>query len=199
MNDHQLRTTVMQDLVDRGRAGDSGALNELIRQTLGRLDHLARAMLNRFPGVRAAVETEDVLQNALVRLLRALKQVRPASMRAFYGLAAEEIRRELLDLARHFRRHHVCLAATCDQGPLELTGPYVPGNQGGEQDDLDRWTDFHQAVAHLPPEEREVFGLSFYHGWTHARIAELLQVSERQVGRLWKSSSLHLVEALRGE
>ena len=50
-----------------------------------------------------AEQTDDVLQNAVVRLLRALEEVRPPSVRAFFGLAATQMRRELLDLARRYQ------------------------------------------------------------------------------------------------
>ena len=44
------------------------------------------------------VETGDVLQNALVRLLRAIEEVKPQTPRDFLTLATLQIRRELLDL-----------------------------------------------------------------------------------------------------
>jgi RNA polymerase sigma-70 factor (ECF subfamily) len=56
-------------------------------------------MAGRDPRVARWVDAEDVLQNAL---LRALETMRPESTRAFFGLAAEQMRRELLDLARHY-------------------------------------------------------------------------------------------------
>jgi RNA polymerase sigma factor (sigma-70 family) len=43
-------------------------------------------------------------------------------------------------------------------------------------------------VARLPVEEREVVGLVFYHGYTQAEVAELLQVSGRTVKRLWQAA-----------
>ena len=64
--------------------------------------------------------------------------------------------------------------------------------------ELEMWRRFHEAVERLPAEEREVVGLAFYHGWTHARIAELLQTSERTVRRHWQSAGLRLNEALGG-
>src|SRR5947209_2117063 len=92
----------IQGCLERLRAGDPSARDELFRQAGGRLERLARRMLRDFPGVRRWAQTGDVLQSALVRLLRALAEVRPASAREFLGLAAEQIRRELLDLARHY-------------------------------------------------------------------------------------------------
>jgi RNA polymerase sigma factor (sigma-70 family) len=57
----------------------------------------------------------------------------------------------------------------------------------------------HEAVEKLPVELREVFGLTLYHGWTQSQIAELLQISDRQVRRLWTESCRRLHTALRGE
>jgi RNA polymerase sigma-70 factor (ECF subfamily) len=98
-----LHTTQLHVLLDRLQSGDVAARDELIRRAGQRLESLARAMLRRFPGVRRWEETADVFQNAVLRLLRALQQVRPESTRAFFGLAAEQVRRELLDLARHYQ------------------------------------------------------------------------------------------------
>ncbi len=150
-----------------------------------------RKMLQRFPAVRRWEETGDVLQNALVRLLRAIQAIKPASTRDFFGLAAEQIRRELLDLARHYRsakRPGDNLATHGDSILRDVV--VVDGAESG--DNLDRWYDFHQAVSNLPAEEREVIGLVFYHGWTQARIAELFQTSERTIRRRWQSACLKL-------
>ena len=58
-------------------------------------------------------ETDDVLQNAMLRLHRSLAEIQPECPSQFYGLAATQIRRELIDLARHYygaqgigARHH---------------------------------------------------------------------------------------------
>src|SRR5438874_5131516 len=102
MADESRQTGPIQACLDRMRAGDPAARDELFRHACGRLERLTRRMLRDFPGVRRWEQTDDVLQGALVRLLRALEAVRPASARAFLGLSAEQVRRELLDLARHF-------------------------------------------------------------------------------------------------
>src|SRR5690348_11525341 len=98
MADPSAQTAQLVEWVDRMRAGDASARDELIRGFQGRLELLARKMVGRDPRVRRWVDAEDVLQNALLRLLRALETVRPESTRAFFGLAAEQLRRELLDL-----------------------------------------------------------------------------------------------------
>src|SRR4051794_18945804 len=95
-------STQLHLFLARMQAGDLTARNELFRHMTGRLERLTRKMLHDFPGVRRWAGTDDVLQSALIRLLRTLQAVRPATPRDFLGLAAEQIRRELIDLARHY-------------------------------------------------------------------------------------------------
>jgi RNA polymerase sigma-70 factor (ECF subfamily) len=180
----ELSTTSLHDLIVRFRAGDNSALDSLIRRTQERLEHFARRMLAGFPVVRAREQTEDVLQNALIRLTRALRQQTPTSVHDFFGLAAVQIRRELLDLARsHARR------------PTEPLGQEPPA-PAEDLTELDRWACLHEAVEHLPAEMRDVFSYTFYHGWTQAQIAELLGISDRQVRRLWVQACLRLKAAV---
>src|SRR5437868_627680 len=99
-----LRTPQLHLWLDRVQKGDLTARDELLKSVVHRLERLARKMLGRFPSVRGWADTGDVLQSALMRLLRALQEVRPPSVRDFFGLAAEQMRRELLDLARQASR-----------------------------------------------------------------------------------------------
>src|SRR5207249_1409885 len=99
-------TARLHGWVDRMRGGDRTARDELLRAVCDRLERLARSMVRRYPGVHRWEETGDVFQNAVLRLLSALEEVRPDSTRAFFGLAAEQMRRVLLDLAkRHYGPH----------------------------------------------------------------------------------------------
>ena len=106
MTDPEPNSTDLRDLVVRIQAGDRGAEDRLVRAILGRFQNLARRMLNQFPDLRHREQTGDVVQDALLRLLRALKDVTPQTSRDFFNLAAEQIRRQLLDLARRHRRAH---------------------------------------------------------------------------------------------
>ena len=200
MPDPSFSTTRLQAWLDRLQTGDPAAPDELLRRVGGRLERLARKMLGRFPGVRRWAETGDVLQNATLRLLRALQEVRPADTRQFFGLAAEQMRRELLDLSRHFFGPHGAGAHHASQaGPADSQGVACePPDRGDEGDELERWCAFHQEVEKLPVEEREVVGLVYYHGWKQAEVAELFGVSERTIRRRWEAALAKLHRALRG-
>lgn len=177
----EIQTLTLHDLIARFRVGDQASLNLLIRRTQQRLEQLARRMLRQYPGVQAQEQTDDVMQNALLRLERALREVMPESMRAFYGLASEMIRRELLDLVRHHRRR-----------PVSARPAQVDVATSTDDTEMDRWAALQTAIETLPVAQREVFSLTFYHGWTQAEIAELLQISDRQVRRHWADACLAL-------
>jgi RNA polymerase sigma-70 factor (ECF subfamily) len=189
-------TTQIQLRLDRLRAGDESARDELLGLACDRLTRLARRMLRNYPGVRRWEQTDDVLQNAAVRLCRALKDVKPASVRSFINLAAVQIRRELIDLARHY------------EGPEGMgrhqargAGPHDPGEIPAESDDPDRlavWGEFHEAVEGLSAEAREVFDLLWYQGLSQGEAAALLGVTVRVVKYRWRMARLEIHQRLGG-
>jgi RNA polymerase sigma-70 factor (ECF subfamily) len=182
-------TVHMQEWIQRWKAGDIKAADSLFRAVSLRLELIGRRMLRRFPAVRAATDSADVIQGSLVRLLQTLRRIEPESTRHFFNLAALHVRRELLDLARKFRKTEATRFASADAtGADVLEGADAPA----PSDDLDLWCRFHEGVEQLPAEERELIGLAFYHGWTQAQIADLFQVNERTIRRRWHAACLHL-------
>jgi RNA polymerase sigma-70 factor (ECF subfamily) len=186
--------------LDRLAAGDREAPDELLRHVEGRLRALTRQMLRGYPGVHRWEQTDDVLQGALVRLLRALKAVRPESARAFFALATEQVRRELIDLARHHfgplgaaARH-----ATPPEGPA-ASAPDDPADLSHEPTRLAEWREFHEQIALLPDDERDVVGLLFYQGLKQTDAAAVLGVTVRTVQRRWQSALVRLHPILKGE
>jgi len=199
----ELPTTFMMHLVERMRDGDKVASNELFTRISLRMQGIARRMLRRFPGVQRWEDAEDIVQKAALRLWRALKQIKPETMRAFYGLAAEQVRRELLDMARHY--YGPLGLGTHHESNLHLEnsgGDLVPRRElavsSEAPEDVERWTAFHAAIEKLPTDEREVFSLTFYHGWGQKEIGELIQVDERTVRRRWRRACEQLDLMLGG-
>lgn len=194
-NSQLIHTTSLLAMLTRYREGDTSALNELLLRIHGRLAGWTRKMLRSYPVVKDNEQTDDVLQNALLRLTRALQAVQPTSSGEFFGLAAELIRRELIDLARYYRRR----AGINQRLPVAVGAKVDPGDpcQQASQD-LDRWTAFHEAIDGLPTEQRQVFSLTFYNGLSQAEIARALGVSDRQVRRLWRAACMRLNEDLKG-
>jgi RNA polymerase sigma-70 factor (ECF subfamily) len=202
MADSLDQTSEIQLQLDRLRAGDESARDELLNIACERLRRLAARMLRDYPSVHRWEQTDDVLQNAALRLCRALSEVKPASVRSFINLAAVQVRRELIDLARHYGgpegmgRHHFSRAGS--DGCGALPSPLDASTDTYEPARLALWTEFHGWVEALPDEQKEVFNLLWYQGLSQAETAALLNVTERVVKYRWRLARLRLHELLGG-
>ena len=144
----------LEQLLENWRAGDSGAAERLLAHAYAQLQCKASRMLQGYPGVRRWDDTDDVWQAAAVKFHRSLGKAVPESLTHFFRLAAVQIRRTLIDLAR---KHG---------GPFGLGPNYDTGGREQATPDptndpvtLADWTEFHARVERLPEEEREVFDL----------------------------------------
>jgi RNA polymerase sigma factor (sigma-70 family) len=197
------QSTAIEGWLRQLRAGDDQARKELLNCACERLTHLTRKMLKRFGRVKRWEQTDDVVQNSLLRLYRTLSEVQPADAVQFYRLAALNIRRELLDLAKHYNGPR---GLGANYASVEKAPDQSQGERGFDQpadDDypgrLAAWTAFHAQVEALPDDEKEAFDLLWYQELTQAEAAALLNVSERTIKRRWASARLRLHEILGGE
>jgi RNA polymerase sigma factor (sigma-70 family) len=189
-------TTNLENELKRLKAGNPESRQTIIEGTVERLRRMAHRMLKKFPGVGRWSDTDDVLQNALIRLHRSLVIVRPESARKFYGLAAVELRRELLDLVRsHFGPEGI--GTNHDSNGGKLLDKLVADEK--EPHTLLEWTEFHETVEQLPDSEREVFGLIFYDGLTQTEVGMVLGLSLTTIKRRWQAARMWLKENNDGE
>jgi RNA polymerase sigma-70 factor (ECF subfamily) len=188
------RTTTadLQRWVDLLHAGRPEAQAGLLNRACDRLRLLTRAMLGGFPTVRTQEQTDDVLNGSLVRLHATLAEVRPESLRHFFNLAGQAIRRELIDVARRLNRgdgRRVVLM------PDDATALHPPVRDGCPVT-LASWGEFHEAVEALPDDEREVTTLLWYEELSQSEAAAVLGVSERTVLRRWHAARLKLAKVV---
>ncbi len=147
-----------------------------------------------FPRVGRWSQTDDVLQNAMIRLHRSLAEVKPESPRQFYGLAGTQIRRELIDLARKFAgAEGIGANHDTDDGERISKSP----DTDYEPDSLEHWSEFHFAVEQLPEDQQAVVGLLWYGGMSQPKAAKVLGVSLATVKRRWQAARLQLSETLK--
>ncbi len=183
-------------------AGDNTARERILELCHERLHELTQRMLRGFPLVKRWEDTDDVYQNAILRLYRCLGEVTIESPREIMALAATQIHRELIDLARHHA------------GPMSYSANHATGvhpiddhsNSRHPQDKrhdtattIDRWTCFHQAVESLPAEQKEVFQLVWYLGADQKTIADLTECSVRTVKTRWRNARESVRTTLNGE
>lgn len=184
--------TALQGLINLANAGDPASREMLLDHACDRLERLTRKIFHCSGDLRRWEETADVFQNSLLRLHNALSATKVESVRHFFNLAALQVRRELIDLARHHfgpegiaHNHHTDLQAA-DEAGGSLHG------KADEPEDLSDWTEFHHRVERLPELEREIVNLLFYEAFTQQEAATLLGVNVRTVKRRWHSARLKL-------
>jgi RNA polymerase sigma-70 factor (ECF subfamily) len=200
MSDLDSRLSVLQTLLPRAVAGEEAAVDALLRHCGDRLTLLTRRMLGDFQRVRRWAETDDVLQNALIRLVGALRHVQPRTPRDFLALASVQIRRELIDLARHYYGPEGIGANHESQAPADASdaGTADPADMRHEPASLAQWTEVHALIDGLAEEDREIMGLLFYQGLSQAEASEVLNVSLRTVQRRWHDALCKLHRRLNG-
>ena len=189
-------TFFLNDCLDRLKRGELGARDELIGGASRRLVALANQMLQQNQRIARWEGADDLFQRAAIRLHQSLAEVVPPTAEDFLRFAAAKLRRELIELARHY------------YGPLGLGANHatpVPGCKTADEafqnaawiaeyspQRLALWTEFHSAVDRLPEIERRVFDLLWYHQLTQVEAAQILKVPERQLRRYWQSARLNL-------
>jgi RNA polymerase sigma factor (sigma-70 family) len=189
--------TQLQRLIDRA-FDDEAARSALLDHTCDRLLRLTRKMFHARPDLRRWEQTDDVFQNSMLRLHRALAEVKPESVRHFFNLATVMIRRTLLDLAKHHLGPHGQAANHHTDGqPADDDGGSLH-DKAEQPEDLEAWSAFHAQVEALPDEEKEVVSLLFYEGLTQEEAATVLNVSLRTVKRRWLSARCRLRHQLNG-
>lgn len=186
--------------IEAAAAGDHAARDRLLELASARLRTIARSMLRQFPNVSRWEQTDDIWQSASLRLWKALEDVQVESPRHFFNLAALQIRRELIELARRYSgpqgigRHH----ATPQTSPASDDATTdVPADETHEASRLAAWTEMHEKVGALPEDEREVFELIWYQGLRQQEVAEVLETSVRTVKRRWQAARLRLHDQLQ--
>lgn len=188
-----------------GPVGDRAVAKEwLVAWAIEHMRTTASRMLRGFPRVRRWDETDDVLQEAALRLSRALDAVPPADGRRLLGLMALQVRRELLDLARKysgddsFARHHDTNVLDASGQELLKVGCAVDPREASAAD-VEAWTRFHDVASRLDEDERELFNLVWYLGLKQDDAARVLGCSVRTVARRWELTKKHLAERLAGQ
>jgi RNA polymerase sigma-70 factor (ECF subfamily) len=175
-------------------AGDQPAepiVRALLDRSVRRLHLLCANLLHRnyrrltLPPVN--LEPEEMLDAVVERLLKALREVRPQTVRQFFALVNQHMRWELNDVARRL-----------DEQPtaVELREELVPApasSDSGLSPDSRRML---QAIDDLPEEEREVFSLIHVQGLTQGEAAEVIGISVRTVQRRLNRSLVLLAKDL---
>jgi RNA polymerase sigma-70 factor (ECF subfamily) len=184
-----------------GEAERQQARKELIAVAAERMRELAARMLLGFP--RVTESSGDLLSEAYVRLERALQdpgvQERLRTPADFYGLAALQIRRQLIDLARAADRHAAQLPPPAGGTSASGAQRAEPADPGAGPSTLARHAELYEAVSELPELERVALEMVWFSGLSKVEAAEVLGVDESTVRRRLLAAQEKLYDRFGGE
>jgi RNA polymerase sigma-70 factor (ECF subfamily) len=196
--DERATTVVVQGYLDSlaGMENDASAepiIRALLARSVSRLRSLCQALLYRhYPRLTKGptnLETDELLSGVVERLIKAMREIRPQTVRQFFSLASQHMRWELNDVARRLDGRTPA---------VELEGWRVAAND--EASDSGGNPGFHrilEAIEKLDEDEREVFTLVRIQGITNREAATIIGVNVRTVQRRLNRSIVHLSEMLR--
>jgi RNA polymerase sigma-70 factor (ECF subfamily) len=173
-------TAVVQRYLD-ALAGDSPAepiIRALLDQAVRRLHMLCATLLYRsYPRLTQPpmnLQADELLGAVTERLLKALREARPQTVRQFFALANQHMRWELNDMARRL-----------DEQPpaVELNEGLVPAPSSSGSGLTPNGRRMLEAIDRLPEDEREAFCLVRLQGMTQTEAGHLLGVSTSTVTR----------------
>ena len=160
--------------------GNQQALDELFPLVYAEIHRVARNSLRReVPGHR--LQTTELVNEAYVRLAKQ-KRVRWQNRSHFLGIAAQVMRRILVDQARRRqadKRGSGLPVVSIDATPI--AAPETPVDVAALDDALRRLTG-------LDPRQGQLVELRFFGGLTVEETAEVMQISARTVKREWRSA-----------
>jgi len=187
-------TVIIQRYLD-ALPGDTTAepiIRELLERAVGRLRLLCASLLYRsYPRLTKPplnLDTDELLGGVVARLLTALRETRPPTVRRFFALANQHIRWQLNDLARRLDEQ----PAAAELPQAGVAAP--PSSTGtGLTPDGRRMLG---AIEGLPEDEREVFELVGIQGLTHPEVAGVVGASVKTVQRRLNRARLLLAAQL---
>jgi RNA polymerase sigma-70 factor (ECF subfamily) len=153
-------------------------IRALLDRAVRRLHLLCATLLARsYPRLMQPplnLQADELLSAVAERLLKAMREVRPQTVRQFFALANKHMRWELNDLARRL-----------DEQPaaVELREELVPAPSSSGSGLTPNGRRMLEAIEHLPEEEREAFELVRVQGMTQTEAAQVLGVAVVTVKR----------------
>ena len=191
--DEERTTVVVQRYLDElaGDAPVEPVVRALLDRAVRRLHQLCAALLyRRYPRLTRPplnLQADEMLGAVVERLLKALREARPATVREFFALAAQHMRWELNDMARRLDG---------EPAAVELREGLVPARASSDSGLTGDGLRILEAIGRLPEDEREAFDLVRIQGMSQAEAARVLGVSAMTVNRRLKRGLQLLTEAL---
>ena len=175
-------------LLRRWSDGDQKARDEVMPLVYQELRSLAHAYLRR-ERAEHTLETSGLVHEAFLRLT-GQKEVTWQSRKHFFGIAAQSMRRILVDYARQRGRSK-------RGGDVEIVAFDEAWQAAVERpEEVLALDEALKRLAEVDPERARLVEMRFFAGLTHEEIADLLEMSLSSVERRWRLARAFLHDAM---
>ena len=170
-------------LLDWGN-GDKAALDRVIPMVYQELRRLAHRQMRR-ERAGDTLQTTALINEAYLRLVDYVR-VRPRDRAHFFAIAAQAMRRILIERARSRR------SAKRGSGAQEVSLDYAADVSNQRAADLVALDEVLTSLAAIDPRKAEIVELRYFGGMTIEEAAEVLGVSTPTVERDWHTAKIWL-------
>jgi RNA polymerase sigma factor (sigma-70 family) len=167
-------------------------VRNVLERAVSRLQWLCELMLERqYPRLMRGplnLTPDELLSGVIERLLKAMREIHPETVRQFFALANRHMRWELNDLARKLdaQGHAIELRDSQHAAPNPPDPSFSSVNMSRVL----------EAIEAMPEDEREVFTLMRIQGMTRAETAQIVGIAEKTVQRRLKRGLILLHQVL---
>ena len=159
---HETESTI--ELLDRARAGDETAVEQLFARYRAPLKRWAHGRLPRW--ARDLRDTEDLVQESLMQTFQQLHHFQPSKDGALHAYLRRVLKNRLYDELRRVARSRL--------GPLDTDHPDLSPSPVEEVIGRETLERYETALANLRPDEREAVVARVEMGASYAEIAAAL-------------------------
>ncbi len=172
---HLLSDEPTMELVIRAKAGDRMATEALLERCLPQLKRWAHGQLPL--AARGSLDTNDLVQEAALNLVKRLDFFQPQHVGAMQGYLRQSVINRIRDEVRKIGRHAPPVELPEDH-PSDRTSPLESAIQSEAYDR------YRQALTRLEPKDRELIVARVEVQWTVAEIAQRFGIRTVDAARM---------------
>lgn len=177
------------DLLRRAQGGDPSALGRVFARLVPSLQRWAHRRLPAW--ARDEMDTADVVQEALIHVLRRLPSFEARHKMALRAYLRQSIRNRIRDEIRRVSAHGVPKSLS----EIEVQAPR-PQGQGDAHDDYEA---YQQALGQLELGDRELIVARLEIGYSYEQLALALRRPSPDAARMaFKRALIRLLDAMKG-
>lgn len=174
------------ELVLRARGGDRLAVEALLQRSLPSLRRWAHGRLPA--AARGAIDTGDLVQEAVLHALERLDQFEPRHVGAMQAYLRQSVINRIRDEVRRITRRPIAVSLT-QELPGDATSPLEIAIQ------TESYERYRQALGTLKPREREMIVARVEVQWSLAEIAQRFSIRSVDGARMAVNRALKRLSA----